>query len=182
MKNYKFQTRILVISLTLGICFTMCSFCLADEGPSYLVYLINKFQADVRLLSVNIDLSKHFATVEYRANTTEKKLVEIGVAEVLNDFQDLKILGSFNVQASQSGLKNLDVKVKYSNSGFKKNMALVMWVDTAHIVKNGFTESSKKSMLDQIDIIRGEQDRLTEIVSEKGNKDLLYEVTRNFQE
>lgn len=142
----------------------------------YKVFHINEYRAPLLLLSSKINLKNDSIIIEYIPYSGVTNILWINIAEISNDFTEVRLLGTFELKSTPLAIKERIKTIEYSGLNLRKGINLVLWV--SEIETSSFEQ---KDILKQVNAIRMEQERLSCIDTFKGKEQLIIETNLNIE-
>lgn len=147
------------------------------DGPSSQIILINHVKTDCVLISGMIDTKQHTFQLEYLANARKDKSLYVHIAESINEFTDIKMIGSFRIPLN---LQKLFGNATYSNVNLTKGKIYIVWSTESQVIN--LSSSEKKSLLERAEATLAEQYRLVYIGAYKSVDEMVDETGKNYEE
>jgi hypothetical protein len=135
------------------------------ESLPYKIYIVNRPFGGLILLSANVNLQTK--TLDLQFNTAGyKELIKVKVAEIIGDYKDLNLLGTFDLECKELEFNQRFQQISLSIPKVKRGMILVTWLESVTINnKETISPIEKQYLFDTVKIIALEQERLTDICS-----------------
>ena len=179
-KIYKRWLFIIILSL-LTFILSLNINCLAHEGPLYKILMLNK-SIGFMLLSSSLDTQKHIIKIKYLPNSGVTETVTVAIAEILDDFTDIKLINNLEIKTSRLVEGEINKVVQYSNPNFKEGKVIVLWISQEKLSNEKLSLNIKKNILERAETVLSEQIRLANIAADQGKDELANEVCRNVDE
>ena len=149
----------------------------------YQIIIINNYYSGMFIEAADINTRNKLLEIEYLPGDFGKvKVLELKVGEITKYYDDIKVLQTIKIENKDFDPDQYILKKEFVLQEFKQGMIIVLWVGDVNPSYKNFVSLTKEQLLERAMAIRWEQDRLTNILSNKGSAALEYEVTRNYEE
>jgi hypothetical protein len=188
MKKFGLSKSLGVILITVVI---FSSICFGSEGnsnyqfgPPYKMYIVNRYaRGGVILLTGNIDLDTKTLNLKYAPYPGK---LEINVGEIIGDFENIKLLNTFNLEIPDITNKPVGNQIiKFNIPEFKKGMTSVIWINKLVSKYAKLDSIDNKEVLETAKNIQLEHERLILISLDKNMQsfdEVISEIERNQDE
>lgn len=149
----------------------------------YQIIIINNYYSGMFIEMANINIKNKSLEIEYlQRDIGRVKEIEFKVGEVTQYYDDIKVLKTIKIENKDFDPNQYILKKEFDLQEFKEGMIIVLWVGDVIPSYKNFVSLTKEQLLERAMAIRWEQDRLSNVLSDKGSAALKYEVTRNYEE
>lgn len=172
-----------LISVVMMFLFTNFSHAQGHDSLSYQIFFINNTNASIFMLTGNIDFDgKKLEILYLPKNINSKTIVHINIAEIIGDFENLKVLDSIEINPKPLNSNEKYKQAIVSIGNVDKGSKIVLWDEKESLGNPKYIPFNKSGLLDRANAISSEQTRLSIFGVYTSSKDLFIEVCRNQEE